>query len=118
MLEQEEKASDDATYVLENLDEINLKALMRRAHSLRSRFKFAEACTDLEKLEILMNPRDNAIKDVQNMLDSCRKGKSERPFALTPVEERWERQTKHFIESYRACTSSVRKLEFLRQFDF
>ena len=40
----------DCSYVLNNLDENNAKALFRRQHSYQTKFRYYEAVQDLEKV--------------------------------------------------------------------
>lgn len=74
MLDMQQKAKASASYVLENLDPDNLKALMRRAFANRSFFNFTDALKDLKHLKKVMNQDDEAFKEVTKLYKSCWRG--------------------------------------------
>ena len=58
MLNQQDKVLESTSYVLENLDPNNIKALMRRAFAYRADLSFELALKDLLKMKELMSPND------------------------------------------------------------
>ena len=58
----QKEAIVDATYVLENLDSKNPKALLRRSHAYKSFNKWGEAVKDLQELNKVTKEDDPKIK--------------------------------------------------------
>ena len=88
MLNEQGKAKSSATFVLENLDSNNFKALMRRAFANRSMFNFGEALKDLKTLKKVMNPDDAALKEVDKMYKSCWRGICQENEVIPPIVTR------------------------------
>ena len=49
-MNQQSSAISDATFVIENLDPLNAKALFRRVHGYKKQERYADAVRDLEVL--------------------------------------------------------------------
>ena len=67
LLNQQNSAEIDATFVLDHLDTDNKKAMYRRAHAYRCQKKYEEACRDLSNL-LKTHGQD---KEIKKELDQC-----------------------------------------------
>ena len=118
MLDQQEQALQSADHVLEHLDENNYKALMRRAYALRTQFRFTEALKDLSKLKKMMDPSDNALKEVNKMYKSCWLGINQQSEKLPETSvRRMSRDTGSWITGYRELRDTKSKIAYLRPKD-
>lgn len=68
-IDQQNSVLSDATYVLENLDKLNAKALFRRVHAYKQMEKYAEAVKDYE---VLVNQTSDGKQFSKDLYD-CKK---------------------------------------------
>ena len=110
----QKEAIVDATYVLENLDSKNPKALLRRSHAYKSFNKWGEAVKDLQELNKVTKEDDPKIKkDLNFCLAKFMESQKKKAPAQTQQKPAAKQASSPLIEEVQSKPSDFKKVNIV-----